>query len=121
MGLGSYVSRKMGRPFEHSFRLKAGGETRKYSWKLKKGESLVGEVTSDKKVWVYVLSISSLWDLQFESDFVPEWKAEGVCNASVSFKAPKTGRFHLLVTNEVGRDSGEEEFVMVRVRMRTER
>ncbi len=121
MGISSYINRKIGRPFEHDFHLKAAGDTRKYSWKLKKGERLVGEVRADKEVSVYVLTLSSLWDFQYNSDCDPEWEAEDVTHASVSFTAPMAGKFHLLVTNEVDRDEDEEQDTLVHVRVRRER
>ena len=127
-----YINRKTGRqifnvsenPFERSFHLKAGRYTRKYSWKLKQGERLVGEVGANQEVSVYVLDLSSLWDFQYNNDFHPLWEAEDVTHASVSFTAPRSGKFHLIVTNEAGDDYYEdeerEEDVLVHVRMRTD-
>ncbi len=121
MGITSYIKRRLRLPIEESFRLKGGdarkGDTRIYSWKLDKGDRLVGEVTSDRKVWVYIMGRSSLWDFRYDESFEPEWKAEEVTRANVSFTAPEKARFHLVITTEVDEEKKEEVRAHARIRI----
>ncbi len=77
----------------------AEGDYLSYKVDLDKGEEVVGEVSSNGDMNVYVLNEDNLTALDLDQEFWYEAGNEGVRNSSLHFTAPEDGEWFLVVEN----------------------
>ncbi len=75
------------------------GDYLSYKVELDKGEEVVGEVSSDGDLNVYVLNEDNLTALDLDQEFWYEAGNEGVRNSNLHFTAPEDGEWFLVVEN----------------------
>jgi len=71
-----------------------------YDFDLKKGEELVGNISSDEMINFYFLSRHGLNKFENDENFSYEYGSEGILKRKVDFKPPRAGTWYLVIENE---------------------
>ena len=87
------------------------GDYLSFEIKLKKGEQIEGEVSSNGDVNAYILNEENLTALDSDQEFWYEAGSEGIQNAVLRFAAPEDGEWYFVVEN------AETKEVSARVRV----
>jgi hypothetical protein len=71
-----------------------------YDFDLKKGEKLVGGLSSDEAINYYCLSRYGLKKFENHEEFSFDYGSEGILKGKVEFPPPRAGTWYLVVDNE---------------------
>lgn len=83
------------------------GDYQLYCYELDEGQTLVGQINSDIPVNVFIVNNRNLGLFDEGDEFVSEYSTERVKKCKISFEAPRSGEWNVLVQNE---EDDQEEY-----------